>query len=274
MTGPTTHQQPGLSLLVVEHERSAAVSLTGVTTAVSIPGTEEDLGDGLEVGLVTILVGPDREGDTPQPVHLLPVVVGGAPAQGHGQCVGEALLRVPPSGQTDWLNVPRQSNIRSPKIERKIFGEESRCHSLGECDRPLESEHRHVAVEAVGTEVWMGHHVVDLELLRVAVPVTEVPLSDPHRELTRQEPQTSHSQPSHRETMKIFVTSPGCSLLEILGLFSSFRNESLQFSLGYIISLYCPHPFLFLSMVQWAAVTTCLSVTRAPPHQNSLLPPP
>ena len=252
MAGPVTHQQPRLGLLVVEHERTAAVSLTGVTTAVSVPGTEEDLRDGLEVGLVTVLVGPDREGDPPQPVHLLPVVVGGAPAQGHGQCVGEALLRVPPSGQTDWLNVPRQSNIRILNLERKIFGEESRCHSLGECDRPLKSEHRHVAVEAVGSEVGMSHHVVHLELLRVVVPVTEVPLSDPHRELARQEPQTSQSQPSHREwiQLKIFVTYPGCTLLEILGLFSSFRNESLQCSLGYIIFLYCPHPFLFLSMVQ------------------------
>ena len=31
------------------------------------------------------------------------------------------------------------------------------------------------------------------------------------------------------------------------------------------------HLFLFLSLVQCAAVITCLSETRAPPHQNSFL---
>ena len=87
-----THQGPEVCGGVPGHQRSPAVSLAGVTTAVSVAGTEKDLSDGLKVSLVTVLVGPHWQWDAPQSVHLLPVVVGGAPAQGHGQRVGEGLL--------------------------------------------------------------------------------------------------------------------------------------------------------------------------------------
>ena len=101
-----TDQKPGLRLLVVKHERTATVSLTGVPAAVSVASTEEDLGDGLEVGLVAVLVGPDWERNSSEDVDLLPVVVGRAPAQRHRQGVGETLLGVSACGQTHWLYVP------------------------------------------------------------------------------------------------------------------------------------------------------------------------
>ena len=103
-----TDQKPGLRLLVVKHQRTATVSLTGVPATVSVTSAEEDLGDGLEVGLVTVLVGPDRQGNSSEYVDLLPVIVGRAPTQRHREGVGECLLGVSSGGQTQGLDVPWQ----------------------------------------------------------------------------------------------------------------------------------------------------------------------
>ena len=59
-----------------------------------------------DTDLVTVLVGPHQDGDAPQDVHLVAVIVGGAPAQRHGQCMGEGLLGVSAGGQTQGLDIP------------------------------------------------------------------------------------------------------------------------------------------------------------------------
>ena len=58
------------SYLIVQHEGAAAVALARVAAAVSVARAEEDLGDGLEVGLVAVLVGPHQDGHAAQDVNL------------------------------------------------------------------------------------------------------------------------------------------------------------------------------------------------------------
>ena len=56
--------------------------------------------------LVTVLISPHQYGHPPQYVHLITVIVGGAPAQSHGQGVSEGLLSIATSGQTQRLDIP------------------------------------------------------------------------------------------------------------------------------------------------------------------------
>ena len=58
------------SYLIVQHEGAATVALARVAAAVSVARAEEDLGDGLEVGLVAVLVGPHQDGHAAQDVNL------------------------------------------------------------------------------------------------------------------------------------------------------------------------------------------------------------
>ena len=86
--------------------------------------------------------------------YLLSVVVGGAPAQRHGQGVGEGLLGVAAGGQTQGLDIPGHITVtRWPGAGTSL---------LGEGDRPLEGEHRNVVVEPVGSEVGVGHDSLHL----------------------------------------------------------------------------------------------------------------
>ena len=162
------------SYLIVQHEGTATVALARVAAAVSVARAEEDLGDGLEVGLVAVLVGPHQDGHAAQDVNLkyflckmkyfprqlvcadlVTVVVGGAPAQRHGQGVGEGLLGVAAGGQTQGLDIPGHITAvtRWPGAGTSL---------LGEGDRPLEGEHRNVVVEPVGSEVGVGHDSLHL----------------------------------------------------------------------------------------------------------------
>ena len=103
--------------------------------------------------LVAVLVGPHQDGDPPQDVHLIAVIVGGAPAQRHGQRVGECLLSIAASGQTQRLDVPGQTIYRG-------YHEE---HLLGEGDWSLEGEHSYITVKPVGSEVRMSNYICDLK---------------------------------------------------------------------------------------------------------------
>ena len=62
--------------------------------------------------LVTVLIGPHQYGDPSQDVHLVTIIVGGAPAQRHGQGVSEGLLSIAASGQTQRLDIPGKISYR------------------------------------------------------------------------------------------------------------------------------------------------------------------
>ena len=107
----------------------------------------------VDTDLVTVLVGPHQDGDAPQDVHLCAVIVGGAPAQRHGQRVCEGLLGVAASGQTQGLDIPGQTTSDQAHHHQ---------HLLGEGNTPLEGEHSHIIVKTVWPEVWMCHYSLDL----------------------------------------------------------------------------------------------------------------
>ena len=107
----------------------------------------------VDTDLVTVLVGPHQDGDASQDVHLSAVIVGGAPAQRHGQRVCEGLLGVAASGQTQGLDIPGQTTSDQAHHHQ---------HLLGEGNTPLEGEHSHIIVKTVWPEVWMCHYSLDL----------------------------------------------------------------------------------------------------------------
>ena len=78
----------------------------------------DDISDNSPFGadLVAVLVGPHQDRDPPQDVHLIAVIVGGAPAQRHGQRVGEGLLSIAASGQTQGLDIPGQILYRGHSL--------------------------------------------------------------------------------------------------------------------------------------------------------------
>ena len=108
----------------------------------------------VDTDLVTVLVGPHQDGDAPQDVHLCAVIVGGAPAQRHGQRVCEGLLGVAARGQTQGLDIPGQTTSDQEHHHHQ--------HLLGEGNTPLEGEHSHIIVKTVWPEVRMCHYSLDL----------------------------------------------------------------------------------------------------------------
>ena len=74
----------------------------------------------LEVGIVTVPVGPHWEGHAAQFGDLLAPVVRRAPAQGHGQRANVVSLQVAAEWQANGLDMSEKSSIGIPPIRRKI----------------------------------------------------------------------------------------------------------------------------------------------------------
>ena len=194
------HQQPWPSILVIQHQRSSTVSLTRVSASISVARAHEHLCDWLKIRLVTVLIGPHKDGDSAQNVDLVTIIVGGAPSQCHGQCVSEGLVCVSSSGETDGLNI------------------------LTEGHGSLESEDSNVIVETIGSEVGVSHHLLHLQLVWVVVLIIEVPLSNSHRELSRQKTEKiKKSKLNSMSPWKIFFF-----LQKLLHCWSSFKKMFIK----------------------------------------------
>ena len=92
------------------------ITLTGIPSALGKSGAEKDVGDGLEVGLVTVLVRPDRKCNCSQVAHFLSSVMGCAPTQSNWQGPCQIPVDKWTSWKTDGLNV----SVKKYKAKLKL----------------------------------------------------------------------------------------------------------------------------------------------------------